>query len=198
MVNLKKISLIILLILTAFLFSSCDSNERLTHLVIVQAIGIDCNENGVSVSIQYLDINKGTGTNEGVKGNITAVVNGKGRSIASAITEAEKTLSGKLFFGQNKLFVFGKGSDEKLGNALKSFLLDTTKSRPDVLVAESYSEAEEVIKNKQRGSRVPAESLCLQLETEGCEVRVNDYLNSLDKTKIPVIKATEDYTVVLK
>ena len=111
-----------MLLVLSFILSGCGSNERLTNMTIVQATGIDWAENEVTVTLQYLDINKGTGTNEGVNGNLTATVKGKGNSIKSAISSAEKTLPDKLYFAQNKIIVLGSSAEEEIKEELKRFM----------------------------------------------------------------------------
>nr|MCR5207605.1 hypothetical protein [Eubacterium sp.] len=62
----------------------------------------------------------------------------------------------------------------------------------------STTTAAEIIRNKQLGSRVPAESVCKQLEREKSSFTVNDYLNGLKKNDLPQIENKGDSTVVLK
>jgi len=196
--NLKKISAVLLLLVLTFALSGCGSHERLTNMTLVQATGIDYEKNEITVTLQYLDINKGTGTNEGVKGNLTATVKGKGNSIKSAVYSAEKTLPDRLYFAQNKIIVLGSSAEEEIKEELKRFMSDEESCRPDTYVVKSASNAEEVIKNPQRSSRVPAESLCKQLKREKAAFTVNDYLNDLKENKLPVVRSKDNYTVVQK
>ncbi|MCR5208210.1 MAG: hypothetical protein K6C14_07040, partial [Eubacterium sp.] len=152
---MKKTVLTVVTLIVMISFSGCSGQGRLTDMTIIQGIGIDCDKNNVIVTVQYLDINKGIGTNEGVKGNITAISEGKGNSIKSAIGDAEKTLPDKMFYGQNKLLVLTDDSEQSLRSELKEFMSDTKYSRPDILVVKSTTTAAEIISNKQLGSRVP-------------------------------------------
>ena len=198
MVNLKKISCIIAAIIILISLSGCSNNERLTDMTVIQAVGIDCERGVVSVCIQYLDIDKGTGTNEGVKGNITAIAKGKGESIEKALSSLEKTLTDRLFFSQNKIIILGNNTEEELGNEIKKYISDNQRCRPDTLIVKSVSSAENVVKNPQRGSRVPSESLCQQLKRENAAFTANDYLNSYKENSLPSVEAKDDYTVVHK
>lgn len=193
---MKKISLILVFI--ALFFSGCSGNERLTDMTVVQATGIDCYEGTVTVSLQYLDIDKGTGTNEGVKGNITAIVTGSGNTVQKAISAAEKTLPDRLYFAQNKIIILGENTENKMKDELKDYLSDSTRCRPDTLIVKSKTTAENIIKNTQRGARVPAESICRQLKREKAAFTVNDYLNDLKENELPSIRETGDSTVVQK
>lgn len=194
----KLISLGLIIIAVIAVFPGSAGNERLTDLTVIQALGIDYKNGGFTVTVQYLNINKGTGTNEGVKGNITETVKGKGSTIEKALSNAEKTLPDKLFYRQNKLIVFTDIVEKEKGNELLSFLCDSTKCRPDVCLAKSSSNAEDIIKNSQRKSRVPAESVCNQLKRENASFFVYDYLNSYSKKRLPVLEAGKSFTRVRK
>lgn len=193
---MKKFSLIILLSLV--FLSGCSGNERLTEMTVVQATGIDCENGEVKVSLQYLDIDKGTGTNEGVKGNITAIVEGRRNSIENALSSAEKTLPDRLYFAQNKLIILGADTEDKMKDELKEYLKDNTRCRPDTLIVKSETSAEDIIKNTQRGARVPAESICRQLKRENAMFTVNDYLNDFKENELPLITQKGKSTVVHK
>ena len=195
---MKKVSLMIAGAVLLLFLSGSSGNERLTDMTVIQAVGIDFNENTVTVTVQYLDIDKGTGTNEGVKGNITAVTQGSGKTIDSAIASVEKTLPDRLFFSQNKIIVLCPKAEEKLKGELLQILSDNRKCRPDTLIVKSKTTAEAVIRNTQRKSRVPAENICKQLKREKSLFTVNDYLNELKENRLPVIEARGDYTLVLK
>ena len=194
---MKRFISIIIIISILFSFSACSNSHRLTNMAIVQAVGID-EENGViKVSLQYLVINKGTGTNEGINGNITGVTAGKGYTIADAVKNVEKVIAESLFFGQNKLIIIGKNVDIA-SRELLSFLSDGNTVRPDVYIIRSKGNAEEIINNKQQGKRVPAENICKQLKRDNLCFTVNDFLNTEKKNDLPLIEAVNDYTVFRK
>lgn len=196
---MKKISVwFICIIMIVLCFSGCSGNERLTNMTIVQAVGLDCDEGQITVTLQYLDVNKGSGTSEGLTGNITACTQGSGATVSEAIESAGDTLPDKLFFDQNKLIVLGSDFEKKKRDELLAYLESREHSRPDVLMVQSVKTAQEIIKNSQKGARVPAESLCEQLKRNDALFNVNDYLNEYEKNNLPKIKAGKDYTVVIQ
>ncbi len=195
---MKKISLItVCLLLIVLCFSACANSQRLTNLTIVQAIGLDEKDGKVTVTLQYLDVNKGSGTSEGLTGNITACTEGSGGTILKAIENAGDTLPDKLFFDQNKIIVLGSGFEKQHREELIDYMESRRHSRPDVLMAQSTSTAKEIIQNSQKGARVPAESLCEQLKRNDAVFNVNDYLNDYQQNSLPKIRAGKDYTVVI-
>lgn len=196
--DLKKICILLSIIALSLCFSSCSENSRIKHMTIVQAVGIDCENGSVKLTVQYLDVSKGTGSKDGLNGNITALAFGGGESIDSALKDTEKALAQRLFFGQNKLIVLGNNAEDMLGNKLKDFMENTEYSRPDVLVVKSKTTAIDILKCSERNARVPAEKICRQLKYENQKFTVNDYLNTIKENRLPVIEAKDGYTVLVK
>lgn len=179
---LKKISLLLLSVVMLFSFSSCNSATNLSDMSVAQGVSIDCSGEFTRVCVQFLDLSKGSATSDGVDNNITSVTGGSGENISKAVSNASAGLTGPIFFGQNKIIVFG---DEyaKLGlDGIGDYALRAVDSRPDVLVALCNENAEKVIRSKQENAKIPAQSLYDMIKTgervglSVC-VSVNDLLN---------------------
>lgn len=199
-----KSSKIIALVLTiAFVFSGCMDTQNLKDLTVVQGLGIDVDNDETKVTLQYLNLAKSGSATDALNGNITTTANGSASNISDAISQTAKGLSQKIFFGQNKIIVFGNeyskvGIDKGL-----DYLLRSIDSRPDVLVAISDEKAEDIIKSTQNGARIPAENIYQLLKVgqdngQGAVVTVNDLLNLYaDETSdiyLPLLK-TQDKLV---
>jgi spore germination protein KC len=184
-----------------FTFTGCKSSQSLSDLTIVQGIGVDLQDNKTKVSLQYLNLAKGGGSTESLTGNITTVAQGDGSNISDALSSTSKTLSKEIFFGQNKLVVFGMDyANDSLEKGM-DYLLRSVDSRPDVLVAVSDDSAENILNSKERDAKVPAENIfnLLYVGEEnglGAVVTVNELLDLYsDKTSdiyLPVLKAEDD------
>ena len=199
---MKKVIAVVLILLVGVLFGGCESNERLTNMTIVQAIGIDSSENGTAVSLQYLNLSRSVSTTDTLEGNITDVAYGSADSITDAVTQASKTLSREMFFGQNKIIVLGRDYAENHMDQGLDYILRSKDSRPDVIMSMSYDDAKSIVENESRGARVPAENIYKLLNSGeknglGAVVTVNDLLNMYqDVTSdiyLPVLKNEEDY-----
>lgn len=185
MILLKKnriIKLVCLVLTIAFVMTGCTSGQRLSELTIVQAVGIDLENNKTHVSMQYLNLDKNTGSTDSLSGNITSVAYGSSNGISSAISSASKVLSQKIFFGQNKLIVFGENYAKN--NLVKGldYLIRSVDSRPDVLVAMSDEKASSIVKSSENDAKLPAERIydLLELGEEtglGASITVNELLN---------------------
>ena len=201
---MKGYRIAIMIILVCFLFAGCESSERLTNMTVIQAVGIDTYEDNdeTKVSVQYLNLSKNASTTEALQGNITDTASGTASSISDAIAETSKTLSREMFFGQNKVIVFGADYAKKDIDKGLDYLLRSIDSRPDVVIAMSVDSAQSVIENKERSARVPAESVYKLLKLGeknglGAVVTVNDLLNLYnDDTSdiyLPVIKSEKEF-----
>ena len=71
MSRLLKIVLVIVII--AVSLSGCF--DRLSDMSVAQGVGIDKENSGVTVSVQYLDLTKGNSTTDNLDKNITSVQN---------------------------------------------------------------------------------------------------------------------------
>lgn len=198
---MKSFKIVICLLLVCLLFAGCESSQSLSDLTIVQGIGIDLEKKETKVSLQYLNLAQSGGSTDTLSGNITSTADGSASCISDAISSASKTLSQEIFFGQNKIIVFGSDYAEKSVEKGMDYLLRSVDSRPDVLVAISDGSAEDVISSKERDARVPAENIYNLLRVGeknglGAVVTVNDLLNLYsDETSdiyLPVIKPVDD------
>lgn len=197
---MKSFRIIALVLAIAFAFSGCMNTQNLKDLTVVQGLGVDVDGANTKITLQYLNLAKSGSATDALNGTITTTANGSANNISDAISVAAKSLSQKIFFGQNKIIVFGNeyskiGIDKGL-----DYLLRSIDSRPDVLVAISSDTAEDVIKSTQNGARIPAENIYQLLRVGqdnglGAVVTVNDLLNLYaDETSdiyLPLIK-TED------
>lgn len=198
---LKSFKIIVCILAVALCLSGCMTHENLSDLTIVQGVGIDEDRGETKVSLQYLNLAKSGGVSEALQGNITYVASGKSVNISDAVATASKSLSKSIFFGQNKVLVFGGEYAKKHLSMGMDYLLRSVNSRPDVLVAMSEKKASEIIENKERGARIPAQNvydLLIVGESNGlgASVTVNDLLNLYsDETSdvyMPVLSANEE------
>ena len=200
---LKKISLLLLSVVMLFSFSSCNSATNLSDMSVAQGVSIDCSGEFTRVCVQFLDLSKGSATSDGVDNNITSVTGGSGENISKAVSNASAGLTGPIFFGQNKIIVFG---DEyaKLGlDGIGDYALRAVDSRPDVLVALCNENAEKVIRSKQENAKIPAQSIYDMIKTGervglSISVSANELMNAYsDETSdvcLPCLSVNDEKT----
>lgn len=196
----KGIKLICVLLLFTIIFTGCSNNRHLKDLAIVEGIGIDKEQDKISLNLQTLNVGI-SNSSETPQGNMTINTKKNGESLNSAIVNMSKSLSKRIFFGQNKIIILGKGAAE---NGLKEhidYLLRSTDSRADIAVCMAKDKAEDIIKSKENDTAVPCENLLYLInnnEKSGLSILVMaiDLLNLYDdKTSdlyLPVLSKGED------
>ena len=198
---MKTLKIFFCIILISLLLCSCNESQRINDLTIVQGFGIDEKQGETEISLQFLNLFANSGSTEQLQGNITGVANGKSKNISDAVAAASKSISNDIFFGQNKIIIFGMDYAKSNIDSAVDYLLRSNDSRPDVIAAISKTTAKDVIKSKERGAKIPAENVynLLKLGEKnglGCAVTVADLLNLYnDKTSdifLPVLKAEEN------
>ncbi len=183
------------------LFTGCTERNNLSDLSIVEGMGIDYKDGKIAVTVQTLNLSKeGTGA-EALSGNVTMSTSGSGENISDAIENLTESLSKKLFFGQNRIIVFGMDLAEQYLDKNLDYLLRSSESRPDIVLCISDKDAETVMNSTENEALVPAESVVSLLRTGeergfGAEVTTHELLNLyFDKTSdiyMPVITASEE------
>ena len=140
---------IALILLISSSFGGCKYNVRLSDMSIVQGLSVDYENKKTSLCVQYLDLSKGTGTTDKLESNITSVENGVGNNINECVSATSSSISKPLFFGQNKVIVFGL---DYVKNGIDDieFILEGVNSRPDVLVAVCEQKGEDMIKSDRK------------------------------------------------
>lgn len=198
---MKHFKIFLSLLLILFIFTGCSTERKsLNELSIVEGMGIDYSDGQVNVTVQTLNLAKEGSGAEALSGNVTMNTSGSGSSISSAIENLTESLSKKLFFGQNRIIVFGMGMAEEHIEKNLDYLLRSSDSRSDVLICVSEKEAVEIMNSQENDALVPAESVAslLKLGESGgyaAMVTSNELLNLyLDKTSdiyLPVIKSND-------
>lgn len=198
---MRNFKIAVCIVLVALLFSSCNDSQRINELTIVQGFGIDIAEDKTKIYLQYLNLFQSSGSTEELAGNITDISNGEGNSISKAILDTSKSLSNEIFFGQNKIVIFGKEYAQKNVTKGIDYLLRSDDSRPDVIVAMSETSAKDIIESKEKGAKIPAENVfnLLKLGEKkglGSIVTVNNLINLYnDETSdiyMPILKKEEE------
>lgn len=172
-------------VIIALTLCACSAGQRLNEMTVVQAVSLDRENGEVVITLQYLDLNKGSGKNEGLNSSLTANAQGRGRTLTEAVKLLAKTLPDGIFMGQAKLLVVGSSLDKRDMLELKSEFLRNNNIRPDMLLAKS-EKGFDVLECGFRNERVPADGILKELKTEKKLVCVNDYLAD-SSVKLPEI-----------
>ncbi len=185
---MKKMIISVLIIV--FMLSGCSKSYMINEMSVVQGISLDEINGEVVMCIQYLDLNKGSGKNEGLNSSLTANAEGSGKTLVEAVKNLASTMPDKIYLGQAKLIVIGDGFYKNRMNELENEFLRNNNFRCDLLLSRSR-EGRRVIENGFRNERVPIDGVCKELRSEKALVTVNDYLSDND-VKLPEIISLEN------
>lgn len=197
---LKSFKIIVCVVLIASVFSGCMNNVHLKDLLIVEGMGIDVQDDKVNLIIQTLKLGAAAGS-ETPQGNRTYNTEENGDTIVDAVSNLSKSVSKKLFFGQNKIIVFSREIAENDFKEKLDYFLRSSDSRIDVTVCIADKTAKEIIESKENDAGVPCENMVYLLnngEEAGVSacLTIGEILNmASDKTTdiyLPVVEKNED------
>ena len=177
----RAVSLLLCLLLVAATLIGCSGRRTLSNLAVVEGMSIDRAENGVSVSVQTLNMTKSGNGSEALSGNITINTAESGAGISQALSRLSKDLSRNLFLGQNKITIFSSSvARQGVGDNMDYFVRSAA-SRPDVLLCVADGAAKDLLESKEDDALVPSENMVRLLENGqdsgmGAVVSVNDAL----------------------
>lgn len=198
---MKSFKIFAAFLLVMLSLCGCSDNSGLRNISVIEGMGVDYENGSVSVTVQSLNLAKEGSGVEALSGNITMNTTADSASISEAIEKISQQTSKTLFFGQNKIIVFGKEFAANYLTESLDYILRSADSRSDVLICISDSTALEILECEENDALVPAEAIYDLLETGeeqgfGAYVTVNDLLNMYaDKTSdiyLPVLKLNDD------
>lgn len=198
---MRGVKVIAVLLVVCLCFCGCSARKNLKDLSVAEGLGIDNAEQGKRVTVQTLNLAKAGNGTAALSGNVTLNTAGIGRNISSAAAAAAESLSKDLFFGQNKLLVFGMDVAVNDLATCFDYLMRSENSRPDVPVCISSGTAAQLLDCGQNDALVPAQAVAELLKNGqnsgfSLYVSVNEMLNLYkDKTSdicLPVITAGDE------
>ena len=141
----RIIKLLLCFLLVSAILCGCSGRRTLSNLAVVEGMSIDRAANGVSVSVQTLNMTKSGNGSEALSGNITINTAESGTGISQALSKLSEDLSRNLFLGQNKITVFSSSvARHGVGDNMDYFVRSAA-SRPDVLLCVADGNAATVV-----------------------------------------------------
>lgn len=195
----KSFKIAVCCVMIAVMLSGCMNSVHLKDLLVVEGLGVETQCDKVNLIIQTLKLGAAAG-DETPQGNRTYNTEGNGATIVDAISGFSKSVSKKLFFGQNKLIVFSRDIAESDFKEKLDYFLRSSDSRVDVAVCISDKGAKEIIDSKENDAGIPCENIVYLLKNGqdaglSAYVTIGDLLNmSTDKTSdvyLPVVEMNE-------
>ena len=158
----RKRRMVLLWALTVSLLFSCTgclSSTPLNRQSIVQAIGIDYENGGYTLSFQIFSPSESGGSNIGASADNAKQITSTGKTVSEAMANSVLVQGKRMFTGQNRVIVIGKAAAEQgLLSALGYFGGDPSTSR-NAQVLFSQTTASEILGAKGNQGILPAEML---------------------------------------
>lgn len=203
--TLKKSSVakITVAALLACLLCSCAKTEHLSDISIVEGMSVNGGADGFEVTVQTLNLAKSGNASEGFSGNVTMNISGRGENISRAIDNAAEGLSKQLYFGQNRIVIFGNGIDENKRRECLDYFIRSNNSQPDVALCLAQGNPADVLNNQEHDALVPAQALSKMLKNgqgNGSAAYVtaselaNLYLDETSDFYLPVVELEGENT----
>lgn len=192
---LKAFKIIISVFLVCALLTGCGTNQNLKDLVIVEGVAIDNSKQKVKLSVQTLNVGMSSGV-EKPEGNMTVNSSSQGETIIDAISSMSNSMSKHMFFGQNKIIMFGREVCEKDFKDKVDYFLRSNDSRADVTVCMVDGEASKVLESSENDAHVPVENIVNLINT-GEKTGKSIHLVTEDLLNAYSDKTTDEYLPVL-
>lgn len=192
----KSFKLIVCAVMIAALLSGCVNTVHLKDLMIVEGMGVELQDEKVNVIIQTLKLGAAAGS-ETPQGDRTYNTEETGETIVDAVSRLSKSVSKKLFFGQNKLIVFSRDIAENDFEEKLDYFLRSSDSRIDVAVCMSDRNAKQIIESKENDAGVPCENI-VHLLKNGEDAGLSAYVTMGDLMNMASDKTSDVYLAVLE
>lgn len=192
---MKSFKIITCVIMIAVMLTGCMNTVHLKDLLVVEGMGIDAQDNKVKLTVQTLKLGAESG-DETPQGNRTYNTDGSGDTTVDAVSNMSKKLSKKLFFGHNKIIIFGREAAENDFDLKLDYFLRSADSRIDVVLCVSDTTAKDIIESEENDAGVPCENMVYLLKN-GQDAGVSAYITVNELLNLYSDKTTDIYLPVV-
>ena len=152
--KIKKI-ILPLILLTVLFFSGCSNYAQLHQKLIVQAIGVDYENDKYSITVQALDFknlkDKDTPT--------VKVLELEGLTVMEALGNISNQTGLNPLYSQNLMLIIGKPTAEQGINKLIDFFIHHYEMRPNITVCLSTGKASDILTLESNGKILEAKNI---------------------------------------
>ena len=197
----------IILILALFLITGC-SYKELNELAIVSSVGIDYVDDHYLISLQIMDLQKGSGDSTTEK---AVLYKGTGITIVEALRNIMKEYPKTIYFGHLELAILGRDVAENKTDEIFDYFISSPESSNDFMVlVHKDGLALDIIDPKKSSNEEtnPTKDLLTSLENiknrDGSAYSINFeeflalYLEVGKDPVIPVVKLVDDKDAISK
>lgn len=184
---MKKAVCILLSLLMAGSFCGCLRRVEIVETAIIQAIGVDYEDDQYTVTLQeFVSGGSGGQTPVDISKNNRVILQQKGDSISEAVDKIGLQSGKELFFSSNHILIIGLDTAKNGIIPIINFFNSNYQSRPDTHVLISQTSAADIVQANLSQGIIPAESINNLLKR-------NQYITRIvDATLMDVVDALQN------
>lgn len=195
-----KIYFLLIILITAVMFSNFGSEVNISQRVIVHAMGIDSSEKGYKVTLQVFHMSGAGGdTPVDVSQPNVQIITCEGKTVSEALVDASNQLGKEVFLGHLRIICFGRGMDFSRPEELSQFALKDKNIYLGVQLCMSDSTAAEIMNTQIAWETTSAEASAKILQTNvknstTLECQLLDFLSCINmphNIPMPLIAAAK-------
>jgi spore germination protein KC len=155
----KRLTLLLTILFSSFLLSSCIPVKQLNERALVQAIGIDYEEQLIRLTLQIFSPASEEANGLGASARNAKIIESEGNTLTQAFTNANLLQGKEVFIGHNGIIILGRSFIENnLEEALSYFSsIPIARKNASLVIAENG--AREIIKANINQGILPAQAL---------------------------------------
>lgn len=139
--------------------TSCINSVKLSDQAIVQAVGIDMDDDKIKLTMQIFAPSGGGDGKIGATADNAKIIEASGTTITEAMQNATLTQGKKMFSGHNRIILIGEDfAQQGIGQLLEYFSANAF-ARKNVNLAIARGKAGDIVKTKLNQGMVPANIL---------------------------------------
>lgn len=155
----KRPIILIILIITTITLTGCFESEQLNERMLVQAVGIDLNEDEIEITLQvYAPATQG-GSGISATSDNAKIVTAKGKTVTEAIQNATLMQGKTVFMGHNRVIIIGSELAKDGIIPTLDYFSSNASSRHNINVIIATEKASDIITTKINQGIVPAETI---------------------------------------
>lgn len=187
---MKRLMGFISIITAISLLCGCMPSVSLGNRAIVQAIGVDIDENMVLSSVQCLNLN----------GEESIVFQSRGKTLSDSLTKSMLQQGKPIFYGSNRAIIIGEDVAKDGLNKINDFFNSDYHSRGNVATFISKTKAKDIVNIESKDNLLPAHSVSVMAKNSAenglypyiCYIDVLKNLANSGYTYIPAINKIND------
>ncbi|WMJ23493.1 Ger(x)C family spore germination protein [Paludicola sp. MB14-C6] len=154
-----KLILLLMLLSSCIILSSCIPSQQLNSRALVQAIGLDYENDEIQLTLQIFSPAAEGANGLGASSKNAKIIESQGKTISEAVQNANLVQGKEVFVGHNRIIILGTNFVQNKLNEALSYFSSIQIARKNASIVIGESKASEIIKADINQGILPAETL---------------------------------------